>query len=347
MTRNQTINWGILGPGSIAHSFVKDLHHVADAKVVAVGSRTLDNAERFAKQHHIAKAYGSYASLIEDAEVDIIYIATPHAAHAANMLACLRAGKAVLCEKPFTMNGQEAEEIVHYAKQAKVFLMEAMWTRFLPAVVQARKWIDSGRIGEVRMLTANFGFRAHRDESSRLFDPRLGGGALLEVGIYPISFASMMFGQAPAAIATHAHIGATGIDEHFSALFTYSEGRTAVLNSSIGLHLANDAYIYGTDGYIHLPVFLAAQSASLYVNGAFAETFVYEGAEAGYAFEAAEATRCLQAGLSESSIMPLDETLQIMQTLDAVKQQWNALQSTPSHPFNPHHDQSIHSGGQQ
>jgi dihydrodiol dehydrogenase / D-xylose 1-dehydrogenase (NADP) len=322
MKNDKVIKWGILGPGVIARKFVGDIKHVMNAEVIAVGSRSIENAERFAQQFQIPRAYGSYEQLVRDADVDIIYVATPHPAHKDNVMSCLRAGKAVLCEKPFTINAQEAEEMVQYAKEAKLFLMEAMWTRFLPAVVKAKEWLSTERIGEVRMVKADFGFRIGWDPEHRLLNPELGGGSLLDAGIYPISFASMVFGEAPETIVSSSHIGETGVDEHFSALFTYSGGRTAALNGAVRLQMRNDAFIFGTEGYIHVPNFLMAKSADLFINGVLVDSFKYDGEETGYAFEAAEATRCLQEGLIESKIMPANETLQLMQTLDTIRQQW-------------------------
>jgi dihydrodiol dehydrogenase / D-xylose 1-dehydrogenase (NADP) len=322
MKSDKVIKWGILGPGVIAKKFVGDFKHVKNAEVIAVGSRSLENAERFAQEFQIPRAYGSYEQLVQDADVDIIYVATPHPAHKDNVMSCLRAGKSVLCEKPFSINAQEAEEMVEYAKEAKLFLMEAMWTRFLPAIVKTREWLSADLIGEVRLVKADFGFRIGWDPEHRLLNAELGGGSLLDAGIYPISFASMIFGEAPETITSNSHIGETGVDEHFSALFTYSGGRSASLNGAVRLQMRYDAFIYGTEGYIHVPNFLFAKSADLFINGELKESFTYDGEETGYAFEAAEATRCLQEGLTESKIMSSSETLQLMQTLDAIRQQW-------------------------
>ncbi|MFC5647699.1 Gfo/Idh/MocA family protein [Paenibacillus solisilvae] len=318
----QTIKWGILGPGGISSTFVKDLAYTAGAELIAVGGRSLEKAERFAKEYHIPRAYGSVEQLAWDADVEIVYVGTLHPAHKENVLALLRAGKAVLCEKPFCMNAAEAKEMITLAGESRIFLMEAMWTRYLPPIRKVREWLAEGRIGEVRMLKADFGFNIGWQPESRLLDPALGGGALMDAGIYPVSFASMVFGGQPAKIMSSARIGETGVDEQFSLLFEYEGGRTAALNGAVQLGMVNDAYIYGTNGYIHVPNFLFGKSASLHV--AKEEPVAYEDDRPsnGYAFEAEEAMACLREGRLESAVMPLQETLDIMTTLDEIRRQW-------------------------
>jgi predicted dehydrogenase len=316
------MKWGIMGPGSISRKFATDLAHSKNAELVAVASRTLEKAEVFAKDFQAARAYGSYEEFVQDKEVEIVYIGTLHPMHKDNVLQCLRAGKAVLCEKPFAMNAQEAEEIIQVARDNNTFLMEAMWTRYLPPIVQARQWIEAGSIGEVKSLTANFGFNIGWQPGHRLLDKKLGGGALLDAGIYPVSFASMIFGQQPDRITSSAHIGETGVDERFSALFEYNGGQTATLNAAVQLKLSNDAFIYGTEGYIHIPDFLFGKSAFLHRADGVKIDFIDSRKMDGYIFEAEEAMKCLREGRKESKIMPLDETLDIMQTLDSMRKQW-------------------------
>jgi dihydrodiol dehydrogenase / D-xylose 1-dehydrogenase (NADP) len=316
------IKWGIFGPGWISSKFVKDLAFAEGAELVAVGGRSLDKAEKFAEQYHIPRAYGSVEQLAQDAEVEIVYIGTLHPAHKDNALALLRAGKSVLCEKPFTMNEAEAAELIQVAREHNVFLMEAMWTRYLPPIRRVMEWLAEGRIGEVRMLKAEFGFNMGWHPESRLLDPAKGGGALLDAGIYPISFASLIFGAQPERIMSSVKIGQTGVDEQFSLLFEYEGGRSAVLNSAVQLDMVNDAYIYGTKGHIHIPAFLFGKSATLNVKGEEPEQFEDNREFDGYAFEAEEAMNCLRAGKLESSIMPLAETQAIMATLDEIRKQW-------------------------
>ena len=316
------IGWGIIGPGNIAKAFASDLASVPDAELKAVVSLTPGKAQAFAEQFGAPRAYGDIESFVNDPEVDIVYISTIHPRHKEDMLHCIRAGKAVLCEKPFTVDAEEAIEVVNAAKEKGVFLMEGMWTRYLPPVVKARQWIAEGRIGEVRALTANFGFDAGWNPEGRLLNKKLGGGALLDAGIYPVSFASMLFGRQPERIESAANIGGTGVDEHFSAFFDYGGGRTALLMGGVRLRTSNDAFIYGTEGYIHLPNFLFGRSAYLYPKNGETESLVDERKERGYNFEAMEAMACLRSGRTESEIMPLAETVEIMRTMDRLRRQW-------------------------
>lgn len=317
-----TIRWGIVGTGVIASLFTKDLAYAEQAIPYAVGSRSQGSADRFASEHGIPHAYGSYEELVTDPELDAIYIATPHPYHREHALLALRAGKSVLCEKPFTINTAELEELVSYARAHKLFLMEGMWTRFLPAIAKVREWIQAGRIGEVQIVKADIGFVAPFDPESRLLKLELGGGALLDVGIYPISFASMIFGQQPVQVHSTAHIGTTGADEHFTVMLDYGAGRSAALHAGVRLKMAEEAIIYGTEGYIRIPSFLNAHSARLYSNAGEVEVFEDPRTSHGFNFEQDEVRRCLLAGSLESSIMPLDESLAITQLMDSIRGQW-------------------------
>lgn len=324
MGKEQTLTrWGILGAGRIAGIFASDLKHAQGAEALAVGSRSKEKAERFAAEFGLARSYGSYEELAADPDVQAVYVATPHPFHKENALTALRAGKAVLCEKPFTLNAGELQELAAYAQERRLFLMEAMWTRFLPAIRKVREWIREGRIGDVQLVKADFGFRGPDDPGKRLLNPELGGGSLLDAGVYPVSFAAMVFGTAPVNISSTVHIGETGVDERFSVLLEYEGGRTASLNGAIRLRLPNDASVVGTKGRIHLPAtFLSARTAVLYVDGAEPETFEDDRICRGYAYEAEEAGRCLREGLTESPELPLSESLAVMATLDDIRRQW-------------------------
>lgn len=319
---DRNIRWGIMGAGWISGKFASDLKHAQGAELVAVASQSAERAKSFAAEYGIPRAYDNYEEFAADPDIDIVYIGTLHPMHKDCALCCLRAGKAVLCEKPFTMNAAEAEELIQTARENNVFLMEAMWTRYLPAIVQARKWIEAGEIGEIKSVTANFSFDIGWQPEHRLLNKELGGGSLLDAGIYPISFASMVFGKQPDRIASSAHIGATGVDERFSALFVYDGDRTALLNGGVRLMMRNEAYIYGTSGYIHVPNFLAAREAFLRRADGVDISFKDKRETHGYLFEAEEAMRCLREGLLESPVMPLAETLEIMRTMDALRAQW-------------------------
>lgn len=322
MTQKQ-IKWGIMGPGAISRKFASDLTQSPQAEIVAVASSSnKEKAELFADDFNITRAYGSYEDFLQDQEVEIVYVGTLHPLHKDSVLKCLKAGKAVLCEKPFAMDAEEAEEMIRTARENNTFLMEGMWTRFLPPIMQARKWISEGQIGEVKNLTANFGFNAGWNPDSRLLDKKLGGGALMDAGIYPVSFASMIFGSQPEKIMSSAHIGKTDVDERFSAMFTYSDDRVAMLNGAVQLNMSNDAFIYGTKGFIHLPKFLFGPSASLHRTDQIQIDFHDNRKQQGFIFEAEEAMKCLREGKKESAIMPLEETLAIMKTMDTLRKQW-------------------------
>lgn len=316
------VKWGIMGTGTIAEQFVADLAHTSNGIAYAVGSRQTGKAKQFAAQYDIPHAYGSYMELVRDPDVDVIYVATPHRYHLENALNSLRAGKAVLSEKPFTVNSRELELLIATARKQRLFLMEAMWMRFLPPVRKACEWIQAGRIGEVRLVQAEFGIMADWEPEERLLNPDLAGGALLDVGIYPISLAAMIYGCAPRQICSSARIGKTGVDEQFSALLTYDSGKTASLHGAIRLGLRNEAVIHGTKGCITLPSMNKAPSVSLCIGGEEVETYADERRGKGYEYEAEEVGRCLLAGQTESEIMPLEESLRIMEQLDTIRAQW-------------------------
>lgn len=318
----EKIRWGILSTGNIAKKFVTGLKVVKDAEIVAVGSRTKGAAESFGNAFEIPRRHGSYEALVADPEVDVIYVGTPHPFHAENTLLCLRGGKAVLCEKPFSINAREAGEMIALARRKNLFLMEAMWTRYIPAIAKVRELIDAGAIGTLQMVQADFGYRARFDPKGRAFDPELGGGALLDVGVYPISLASMLLG-APSRVAGMAQMGSTGVDELSAVLLGYPKGQLALLASAVSAATAQETFLIGTGGHIwiHAPWY---KSERLTVSRPEKkdEEFYLPLEGNGYNYEAIEVGRCLRAGRIESEIMPLDETLSIMKTMDQVREQW-------------------------
>jgi predicted dehydrogenase len=317
-----TIRWGILGTGRIARLFAEGLKPLPDADLVAVGSRTQRSADAFGNAHDAPHRHASYAALANDADIDVIYVATPHSLHRESSILCLEAGKAVLCEKPFTINASEAQDVISLAREKELFLMEAMWTRFLPVIVQARGLLADGAIGELRMITADFGFRIDVDPTNRLFDPHLGGGALLDVGIYPISLASMLFGP-PTRITGMAHLGETGVDEQAAVILGYAEGELAILATAIRTDTPIEAVLLGTKGRIriHSPWYYGTTlTLSVKDHEDVTMRLPYKGN--GYTHEAIEVMRCLREGKLESDTMPLDETLSIMETMDAIRAQW-------------------------
>jgi predicted dehydrogenase len=314
------IRWGILGTGLIASAFAEAVKHLPDAQVTAVGSRSQDSADRFGEKYNIPHRHPTYEGLAHDSQVDAIYISTPHPMHKDNMLLCLNAGKAVLCEKPFTMNAAEAKIAIDLAREKKLFLMEAMWTRYIPAMVKVRELLASGAIGDVRMLIADFGFRAPFDPAHRLFAPELGGGSLLDVGVYVVSLASMVFGGAPSRVTADAELGLTGTDDQMAAVFGYANGALAMLSSAVRTETPQEAIISGTEGVLRIHrQWWRPQRLTITRVGQADEHFEIPYAANGYQYEAAEVGRCLEQGLLESPVMPLDETMTIMETLDRVR----------------------------
>jgi len=314
----KTYNWAILAPGTIAHRFTKGLAITPNAIPYAVGSRDLNRAQAFANEYGYIKAYGSYEELAQDPNIDIIYVATPHPFHEEAAILCLQHGKPVLCEKPFAVNAKQASRMIECARAKNTFLMEAMWTRFLPAVRKAMELITSGAIGAIRHIIADFGFRAEFDPASRLFSPDMAGGSLLDVGIYNLAFSSMIYGRQPDRIQSYMDIGSTGVDETTAALLSYDKGQSAQLFSSIRLNTAHEAVIYGEAGHIRLPSYWCAKTVLLHNKNGLQEINLPCETE-GFQFEAIEVMACLEKGMKESPIMPLDETLGIMQTMDKIR----------------------------
>lgn len=315
--------WGILGAGNIARKFVTGVKALEDHEVFAVGSRQQATADKFGDEFNIPQRHASYEALAADPNVDAIYVATPHPMHKENTLTCLRGGKHVLCEKPFTINAAETQEIIAEARQRKLFLMEAMWTRFIPAVQEAHRLIKAGAIGAVRMINADFGYRSSFRPESRTFDPALGGGALLDVGIYPLSLASMLLGT-PDRISSLANIGQTGVDEESAFILGYPSGAMAVLYTAVRTSTPQDAVIMGENGMIRIhPPFWIPKKLTLTVSGKGAQEIDLPYLANGYNYEAVEVANCVRAGQLESAIMPLDESLAIMQTMDAIRAQWH------------------------
>jgi predicted dehydrogenase len=315
------IRWGILGTGGIAATFTEDLLRMPDQQVAAVGSRTPESAGAFAERYGIPRAYGSYAELAADDSIDVIYVATPHSGHHAAALLCLRAGRAVLCEKAFTVTAAEAEELVATAREKSRFLMEAMWTRFSPGIVRLRELVAEGVIGEVRSVTADFSFPFPYDPAHRLFDPDLGGGALLDLGVYPVSFAWMLLGE-PTAVHAVAGLAPNGVDANTGILFGYDNGAVALLHCSLEAEGHVAASVLGAKGRIdvHAP-FFRPPALTVRPSGGEPWTYSVELDGHGYTYQAAEVAARLRGGELESPVMPLDETVAIMRTLDTIRAQ--------------------------
>jgi predicted dehydrogenase len=315
------IRWGIVGPGRIAENLVKDFAVVDGARPVAVASRSIDRAQAFATRHGIERAHGSYAEILADPDVDVLYVATPHPQHHAIALGAVEAGKALLIEKTFTATAAGAQEIVDAAGAAGVFVMEAMWTRFQPAIVAVRDLIADGAIGEVRSVQADLGVAKEYDPTDRMFDLALGGGALLDVGVYVVSFAQMVLGT-PERVVAAGSLFPSGADAEASLLLDYGDGRTATLMASLRNVLPGHARVFGTTGWIDvLPRFHHPTAFVLHRAGAEPETITRTPIGAGYAHELIEVDECLRAGRTESAVMPLADTLAVQRMLEEAAEQ--------------------------
>jgi len=315
------LRWGILGTGGIAHTFASDLRLTESGVVSAVGSRGQGSAERFADEFGIEGRHPSYESLVADPGVDVVYVATPHPMHRDNAILALRAGKPVLVEKPFAMNAAEATEIAEVARERRLFAMEAMWTRFLPHIAVVRDWLAQGMLGETVTVTADHGQWFAEDPGFRLFAPELGGGALLDLGVYPVSFASMILGT-PNRIASISDPAFTGVDAQTSMVFGYESGAQAVLTCTLRAKSPTRASIVGIDARIEIDGDFYAPAAVTLVPRDGEPTRIESTHEGrGLHYQADEVARRLAAGDLESPLMPLGETISIMQTMDTVQAQ--------------------------
>jgi predicted dehydrogenase len=318
---DQPIRWGIIGTGGIAAAFAGDLKLLSDAQLVAVGSRSQESADKFGARFDIPRRYPTYQQLVEDPDVDAVYVSTPHPWHHPNALLAIRAGKAVLVEKPFTINAKEARELVSEARARGTFLMEAMWTRHLPHIVALRQILNEGRIGAIRSVMADHGQWFTKDAAHRLFAPELGGGALLDLGVYPISFASMVLGT-PTTITAVSDQAFTGVDAQTGVLLQYEGGQHAVLFTSLETRTPNWACVNGTEARIEIDgVFYSPSRFRLVTRDGEVEQFEFPHEGHGLRHQAATVGQCLRAGLTESDALPLDESVAIMETMDEIRRQ--------------------------
>jgi predicted dehydrogenase len=313
------VRWGILATGGIARTFTEDLLRLDDHEVVAVGSRAMSSARAFADRYGIERAYGSYEALATDDEVDVVYVATPHSGHFRAARTCLLAGRAVLVEKPLTVTAAEALEIAELAKGRGLFAMEAMWTRFNPLIRQICELVKTGDLGDIVLVQADFSERVRFDADDRMWNPSLAGGALLDLGVYPISFGSMLLGEPTEIRALTSH-AATGVDANTAIIGRYARGALGVYHCGLWADSPLTAAITGTEGTIMIAApFYRPHSFTLQKRSAAPQTFSITLEGHGYTYQAAEVARCLRAGLTESPTMPLAETVSIMRTLDAVR----------------------------
>lgn len=361
MVNQDVMRWGILGTGWIAAQFARDLQRVPGAVLAGVASRSVDNAQQFAQAFPGCQAYGSYQDLANVSDIDVVYVATPHVRHYDDCLLALNAGKPVLCEKPFTLNRREAEEIFATAKANNLFCMEAMWMRFIPLMQEVRRLVQQGELGQIRFLTADFGYPVGFSAENRLFNRELGGGTLLDRGCYPLSLAVYLLGQ-PEQVAGFAHLGVTGVDEQCGLLLKYEDGAIAQLSATVQTYGTNQAIIAGTRGQLTIKApfyyperievqrfadttqlaaplkgglptdFKGRLKATLKTHPWYKRLRQYrpqsrqsitqiDGGN-GYQYQAAEVGHCVRSGLLESPLMPWADTLQVLEMMDALRQSW-------------------------
>jgi predicted dehydrogenase len=318
MHNKKVVRWAILGPGKIARKFAEDLRATSKTQLVAVASRDTLRAQNFASEYGIKKVL-TYDELYTSSEVDAVYVATPHSFHYEQSLACLQNGKAVLVEKPATINLKQFQHLVTVAHENKAFLMEAMWSYFMPALHKAKEWIVQGRIGSIKMITADFGYCMEFNPNNRIYNPWLAGGALLDLGIYPIAFSSFIMDRKPDHIVATARIGQTGIDESTVMVLTYDD-ITSVLNTTVLANTLNKGYIFGTEGYIELPDFYKASTCFLYgKDKELIDTFNDNRPTFGYHYEIQEATDCILNGTLESSVVSHHNTILLQEIMKEVR----------------------------
>lgn len=313
-----SVRWAILGAGRIAHTFAHDTALVPEARLQAVAARDFTRARAFADQYGAPDAFGGYDAMLASPDVDAVYIATPHNFHFEQCQAALRAGKAVLCEKPLTITADQTRALMSEAREAGLFLAEALWTWTLPAIRTALSWARDGRIGAIRHVDARFGFHAHPDPEARLFNPALAGGALLDLGIYPVALNRLMLGAGPQTVRAIASSAATGVEDQLEAVF-----ETGPVMSSLGCsflaQLSNTAVISGSEGAIRIPRFWSATSAELIRHGEVTDRFDDGRAGHGFEFEIAAASQDILAGRTVSSVVPLTASLGFQEDMEAIR----------------------------
>lgn len=363
------VRWGFWGAGAISHQVARDLCRVDGAQGLAVASRNIESARAFAGVHRLPRVHASLEAMLDDAEIDVVYVATPAHRHAQDTIACLRSGKAVLCEKPFALNEAQALEMIAEARRAGRFCMEAMWMQFIPAVQAVHELVRSGAIGRVRMLTGDFAYPIAHDPRSPMFAPELGGGALLDLGVYLVTLAHSLLGEA-VSVRANAQLTSTGVDEHSAYQMQYADGATAQLWAGFTVRGTNSVVIVGEKGQIrlHEPFYRAhrfsvshdappSPAGTVAADGGLAarirRALAQQGvhrridwlsaawrhlgsrsmpfAGNGYQFELDEVTRCLRAGRVESAVMPLADSLAVARTMDRLRASWQPS----AHPADP------------
>ncbi len=317
---NKIYKWGIMGPGTIAHKFANDLKLLPNAQLYAIGSRSLERAGKFASRYDAEKAYGSYEELAKDPEVDIVYIATHHVYHYPNTLLCLNNGKAVLCEKPLAINQKQCSVMLETARKNKLFFMEALWTRFIPSFHKCKELVENGSIGGIKLIVSDFCFKAKFDKDGRLFNPMLGGGSLLDIGLYPV-FLALELAGVPLDIEAFASIGETRVDEICSIQFKHTNGIISVLFGSLVSNGRTESIIHGTKGLIRINSQWHTPSSVDLIRGDEKPLhYSFDEPGFGYQYEAEEVMKCIDNGVLESSLFGWQKSLDLISTLDKIRE---------------------------
>jgi predicted dehydrogenase len=327
-TTQKTFRWAIHSTGFIAHQFAQGLKAVPNAQLYAVSSRTQAGADKFAEEFDVIKAYEGLPALLQDQSVDIVYIASPHMNHVEDSIACLEAGKHVLCEKPMAMNVADVDRVLGTAKKQKRFFMEAMWTHCFPVMEKVKNLLDQGAIGDVRFIDAAFCNNVPFDASNRFYNKELGGGAILDLGIYPLALADFVKREFPTEIVCQADVGKTGVDEHTHMSLKYEDGTLASLKCSFQAHVPSRAAIYGTDGSIVFPKeFWRPTVFEIHKENKETEVHEISLQGNGYNYEALEVQRCIHADCLESELVPHSRSLRLMRQMQDSLQQLNITYS--------------------
>ena len=318
------MKWGILATGTIAAKFAETVNAMEDTQVLAAcASRTMEKAEAFREKYNIVRAYDTYEAMMQDPDVDAVYIATPNNMHYDNCVMCLNAGKHVLCEKPFTVDREEAEKLFALAKEKGLFIMEAFWIRLLPALQKMKELIENGMIGDVVWARSDYGFVAKGARKDRKFDSSLAGGALLDIGIYNLGFMRMVMGDVqPESFESQYHINEYGTDDFSTILLRYPGGKSAVVTTSIGINMTRYAIVYGTKGSIALDDFQHAQKLIVQVEGEDAYVIDLPEEINGFEYQIREVDRCVKLGMTTSDVLKAEDTLDILELMSEIRKSW-------------------------
>lgn len=317
------VRFGIIGPGNISSRFAGALQSVEGAELVAVASSSsLERAESFARKFGAKRAYAAYLDLANDPEVDAVYVGLTHNFHYEAVRLCLEHGKAVLCEKPMAVSGKDARELAVLAERNSTLLMEAMWTRCLPAFRKAKEWVGEGKIGDVKFVSASFCFKAPFDPEGRLFNPKLAGGSLYDAGVYPIEFTTGILGENPVGVGGYCSVGPTGVDDFAAFSMRFGSGALAGLSCGITAETDRDAVVYGTKGRVVVRSFLSTRKSELFDEDNRRTDCFEDGEEEGFLYEIRHFTELFRSGKKESGLVPLKDTVACAEIFDRLMEQW-------------------------